>query len=187
MASDDTVTALVLDESVVAHGEPVHFGGFPGVWAAEHPVAVRELGFDTDEDALDRVRELGLPLTETTVPADGGKPLPVPNHMPGADEVRGTDWKPQPGEPGAQLQPGETFPPSLGPVTVAEVAEELASPLDVNVEPALEVVAATPADELDALELAEQSGRDRTTVLQAIAARREELAAATPVDEGEGE
>lgn len=183
MASD-TVPALVLDQETVAHGEPVHFGVYPGVWAKGTPIAVRDLGFESEEEALDRARELGLPLTETTVAADAGVTLlPRPNAAPSLDEVRNQDWDPEPGEPGAQLAPGEAFPPDPR-VALDQRAEQLAAPLDVNVDEALAVVAGAPLEELDALELAETEGRNRSSVLAAIADRR--AAAAPPEQPGEG-
>lgn len=43
------------------------FAGFPGLWSQGVPVAVADLGFETDDQAYAAVDELGLPLTQTTV------------------------------------------------------------------------------------------------------------------------
>lgn len=78
-----TETALELDVEQAGHtrGEAVAFGGFPGVWEPGRPVAVSELGFDTDADALALVEELELPLRKVKVEA-GSAPMPDrPNHV----------------------------------------------------------------------------------------------------------
>jgi hypothetical protein len=74
--------AFVLDTDAAGYtgGEGVHFGDFPGVWAPGAPVALRELGFDTAEDARAAAKDLGLPLKEISVDA-GSAPMPErPNH-----------------------------------------------------------------------------------------------------------
>lgn len=54
--------ALVLDDPSVASSVPRVFAGFPGLWSAGVPVAVADLGFESDAAAFARVDELGLPL-----------------------------------------------------------------------------------------------------------------------------
>jgi hypothetical protein len=95
------VPALVLDDPAHVGAEPVHFSGFPGLWAPGHPVRVSLLGFDTDDEALARAEELGLPLTVTKVEPGKGE-MPVVEQL----------------EVGAQLEPGEAFPPD--PVAIVE-------------------------------------------------------------------
>lgn len=60
------VKALELDTAAAGYsgGEAVHFGDFPGMWAPGAPIAVSELGFDTEKEALAAVKTLGLPLRE---------------------------------------------------------------------------------------------------------------------------
>jgi hypothetical protein len=84
MAAKDKVKALVLDAEAAGYSgtDAVHFGDFPGVWTPGQPVAVSELGFDTDKDALAAVKTLGLPLREVSV-EQGSAPMPErPNHAP---------------------------------------------------------------------------------------------------------
>lgn len=76
------VKALELDTAAAGYTgtDPVHFGGFPGMWAPDRPIALAELGFDTERDARDAVKELGLPLREVMAdPADARMPE-RPNH-----------------------------------------------------------------------------------------------------------
>ncbi len=167
----DKQTALVLDDDSVAHGEPVHFGNFPGLWVVGQPVAVSELGFESEDEALARVEELGLPLKTLTVTA-GSSPMPArANHLPGLDEVRGSDWKPEPGQPGAELQPGEVFPPD--PFRPAELDLAILTMLDGSAADAVSAIEAfdgTAAD-LDALYAEEKARKNRSSVLAAIDAR----------------
>lgn len=104
--SRPTETALELDVEAAGYtrGEAVHFGSFPGVWEPGRPVAVGELGFDTDEEALARVAELGLPLRKLRVPA-GSAPMPErPNHVPAEAAEVVEDGA---GEPAPEAQPTE--------------------------------------------------------------------------------
>lgn len=81
--SKTTEAAFELDADAAGytHGEAVHFGSFPGVWFVEQPIAVSELGFDSEQEAVDRVAELGLPLRKTRVPV-GSAPMPErTNHV----------------------------------------------------------------------------------------------------------
>lgn len=178
--------ALVYEDDAVTHGEPVHFGGFPGLWVQGRPVAVAELGFETVEDAYKAVEELGLPLNQTTVAVGEGAMPDMGGRAPSLDEVRGTDWKPEPGQPGAELAPGEVFPADPArPVEEARLTESL---LDLNAPDAVAAVASVddPA-ELDALAAAEKAGANRKTVTAALKARADELAtaaAAAPPTEG---
>lgn len=81
-AMSDTVKAFVLDDTVTGVAtEPRHFANFPGLWISGQPVAVTELGFDNDDDALTAVAELGLPLKLTKVPVGKGLMPEVPNHV----------------------------------------------------------------------------------------------------------
>lgn len=77
MATQPKVKALVLDADAAGYsgGEAVHFGGFPGVWAPGQPIAITELGFDSERDARDAVKALELPLREVSVDA-GSAPMP---------------------------------------------------------------------------------------------------------------
>jgi hypothetical protein len=167
--------ALVLEDPAVSHGEPVHFSGFPGLWVVGEPVAVWQLGFDNDDAAFARAEELALPLVQTTVPAGEGAMPDMGGRMPSLDQVRGTDWKPKPGEPGAQLAPGEVFPPD--PARPEEEVRLTESLLDLNAPDAVLALAAVddPA-ELDALAAAEKAGANRKTVNAAISARQKDLA-----------
>lgn len=63
------LAALVLDDPSVASSEPRVFAGFPGLWSPGVPVAVADLGFESDEQALARVDELGLPLKRAKLKA----------------------------------------------------------------------------------------------------------------------
>lgn len=172
--SDNPQPALVLDDPSVSHSEPVHFGGFPGLWAVDRPIAVSELGFDSVDDAYARADELGLPLARTTVAFGDGLMPARDNHLPGAHEV-GPDWKPAPGQPGAELGPGETFPPS--PMSASEVLDEIAPALEPNAD---EVIAAVElvddAATLNAMRASEAAGKARKTVLAALDARLEQVA-----------
>lgn len=88
-----TVTALELDAEAAGYtgGEALHFGGFPGVWSPGQPVAVSELGFESEQDALDRARELELPLREVRVD-EGSAPMPArPNHLANTDQETALD------------------------------------------------------------------------------------------------
>lgn len=171
---ESTQPALVLDDDSVSHDEPVHFGGFPGLWAKDRPVLVSELGFETLDDAYQAVDELGLPLARTTVAAGEGL-MPVDeNRMPGLDEVRGTDWKPSPGQPGAELGPGEVFPPAPEGAAASAVQPVLAA----NAAEVIDAVAAVAdVTALEAMRASETANKNRSTVLAAIDARVDELGA----------
>jgi hypothetical protein len=86
-------TALVLteeaaEEAGLTGGGPFTFAGvFPGVWHVGQPVAVSELGFDDDDEAVDRAEELGLPLSTTTVAEGEGKADRGDNHAPSERQV----------------------------------------------------------------------------------------------------
>lgn len=168
--------ALVLEDDSVSHGEPVHFGGFPGLWIKGQPVAVSELGFESVDDAHKRVDELNLPLAQTTVAQGEGLMPDMGDRMPGLDEVRGVkDWKPERGQPGADLQPGEVFP--ADPERPAEEERLTSSLLDLNAPDAVAAIASVddPA-ELDQLAAAEKAGKNRQTVKAALTARQKEVA-----------
>jgi hypothetical protein len=106
--------ALVLEDPAVSHGEPVHFSGSPASGSWGEPVAVSQLGFDNDDAAFARAEELALPLVQTTVAAGEGAMPDMGGRMPSLDEVRGTDWKPKPGEPGARARAGRGVPAGPG-------------------------------------------------------------------------
>jgi hypothetical protein len=89
------VSELALELDVEAAGEgrglEVHFSNFPGVWAPERPIAVTELGFDTVDEALARVDELGLPLRQVDVEA-GSAPMPArDNQIASEDQARAVE------------------------------------------------------------------------------------------------
>lgn len=86
--SAKTETAFVLPvEAAGASGEPVHFGGFPGVWFPGQPIAVSELGFASVKEARAARSELAGALVEKTVKV-GSAPMPqVENHVAGAPYV----------------------------------------------------------------------------------------------------
>lgn len=70
---------------------PLTFPGFPGVWsqgeAIEAQVFVDARVFHSVGEMQERVRELGVPLEETSV-AKGAAPLPArDNHVPNAEEA----------------------------------------------------------------------------------------------------
>lgn len=160
--------ALVLAETAVFSGEAVHFANFPGRYAPGEPVAFDELDLGGDDAVRARVEELGLPLDETTVAAGEGLPLRDDNRAPGADEVRGTDWQPEPGEPGGPLEPGETFPPT----TVTPTATDVSAALDANAPDVIDAV--NRIDDLATLQAmldAEKAGKNRSTVTGALEAR----------------
>lgn len=80
-ATTEAALELDVDAAGYTRGEGVHFGGFPGIWYPERPVAVSELGLDHDVDVAALVEELGLPLTLVDVP-HGSAPMPEqPNRM----------------------------------------------------------------------------------------------------------
>jgi hypothetical protein len=108
MAAKDKVKALVLDAEAAGYSgtDAVHFGDFPGVWAPGQPVAVSELGFDTEKDALARVKELGLPLREVQVDAGSARMPDRPNHAPA--------------EPAAAEEPAPAPAPEPEPAPVVE-------------------------------------------------------------------
>lgn len=147
----------MLDVDVV-QSEAVHFAGFPGLWLADRPIAVSELGFATDDDAYAAVDELGLPLAQTTVAEGAGLMPEVANHVPAGvvpvfDHLEAVDGN---------------------EVVVADpYADAVAANADVLIE---SIAATTEVDVLDGLEAAETAGKSRTTVLQAITDRRAELA-----------
>lgn len=128
MADSNTEPALVLDDEAVSGREPVHFGGFPGTFLPGRPVAISALGFNTADEALGLVEELGLPLSETEVETGEGAPPPRVNHALGELEALGMsrEYVPPPGSPGAQLADGESFPPARDPVTAGD--EEATGP-----------------------------------------------------------
>ena len=68
----DKVKALELDTAAASYSgtDAVHFGDFPGMWTPGAPIAVSELGFDTEKEALAAVKELGLPLRAVQVEAE---------------------------------------------------------------------------------------------------------------------
>jgi hypothetical protein len=78
------VKALELDTAAAGYTgtEPVHFGDFPGMWQPGRPIALSELGFDTEKDALAAVKELGLPLREVSAEAGKARMPERPNHAP---------------------------------------------------------------------------------------------------------
>lgn len=78
----DKVKALELDTAAAGYSgtDAVHFGDFPGMWAPGHPVAVSELGFDTEKEALAAVKALGLPLREVSVEQGTARMPERPNH-----------------------------------------------------------------------------------------------------------
>lgn len=85
----DKVKALELDTAAAGYSgtDAVHFGDFPGMWAPGHPVAVSELGFDTEKEALAAVKALGLPLREVHVEQGSARMPERLNHAPSeADE-----------------------------------------------------------------------------------------------------
>lgn len=88
-----TSHALELDTEASGYtrSDGVHFGGFPGVWAPGQPVEISELGFDSEDEALARVDELGLPLRQVNV-EPGSAPMPArPNHLFSEDQQRVLD------------------------------------------------------------------------------------------------
>ena len=76
------VKAFELDTEAAGYtgGDGVHFGDFPGVWEPGRPIAVSELGFDTDKQARDLVKELGLPLREVQADLADALMPERPNH-----------------------------------------------------------------------------------------------------------
>lgn len=95
-------TALELDTDAAGYtrSEPVHFGSFPGVWEPGRPIAVSELGFASEEEALAAVADLELPLRQVRVDA-GSAPMPErPNHLLSQEAQRVLDMElePAPGE-----------------------------------------------------------------------------------------
>ena len=144
----DTVPALVLDDTVTgAASEPVHFANFGGLWLEGQAVAVSELGFESDAAAYAAVEEAGLPLVKTKVKSGEGAMPAVENHYAAGEE-------PEPLEP---------------LVPAAELVEENADDLIAH------VANVGDTDTLDDLAAAEKDGKNRTTVLAAIEARREAL------------
>lgn len=84
-------TAFVLDDEGLAGGGPVNLAGFPGMWTPGEPIAASEFiragAFDTVEEMRDRVRELGMPLKETSV-GEGTAPMTGrANHAPNSEEA----------------------------------------------------------------------------------------------------
>lgn len=166
-----TVPALVFESDAHASSEAVHFANFPGVWYVGQPIAVSELGFDTGDEAQAAVAAAGLPLSSTTVAEGDGLMPQVPGTMPGADEARATGWTPQPGDPGAELAPGEVFPPD--PPRPAEEDLLESTILDMNAGDAVAAIEEiSDTAELDALTARETAGKNRTTVLKALADRK---------------
>lgn len=115
-------SALVLDDPSVSTSELRHFSGFPGLWGLDRPIAISELGFESEDAALARVEELNLPLAKTTVDHGEGLMPKQPNHLPSHEEALRTGWTPQPGEPGAVLTGDEVFPPHAYGVTDTDLA-----------------------------------------------------------------
>lgn len=99
------VKAFELDTAAAGYtgSEPVHFGGFPGVWEPGRPIALTELGFDTEKGARDAVKELGLPLREVAADAAAARMPERPNHAatePDAAAVPTSEAEtPKPAEP----------------------------------------------------------------------------------------
>jgi hypothetical protein len=87
MASE-TALELDVDAAGYTRSEGVHFGGFPGVWEPGRPVAVSELGFDTEEEALALVDELELPLRPVQVDAGSARMPERPNHLLSQEQQR---------------------------------------------------------------------------------------------------
>lgn len=74
-----TEIALVLPAARTVGSEPVHFGGFPGLWYPERPIALSALGFETPDEALEAARELPLVTMRVEV---GSAPMPErENHV----------------------------------------------------------------------------------------------------------
>lgn len=88
-----TEIALELDTEAAGYTklEPVHFGGFPGLWAPGIPVAVSELGFESEQAALDQVAELDLPLKQVNVDVGTAPALARPNHVLSEEQKRALD------------------------------------------------------------------------------------------------
>lgn len=82
MSEAKSETAFVLPAAAVGgSSEPVHFGGFPGVWTPGEPIAVSELGFATVKEAREAKNDLAADLVEKTVKA-GSAPMPAAdNHI----------------------------------------------------------------------------------------------------------
>lgn len=163
----DTVQALVLDDTVKVSLEPVHFAGFPGLWITDRPVAVSELGFDNEDEALATVDELGLPLELTTVAVGEGLMPEVPNHVRAGEVPVSIDVDDAEVETVEEPAASDPFAEA-----VALTAEKLI--------PAIE--AATDLDWLVTLEAEEKASKNRSSVVAAIDERR---AALTPPDEEE--
>ena len=163
----DTVKALVLDDTVTGAAEPVHFAGFPGLWVEGRPVAVTELGFESDDVALATVADLGLPLELTSVaPGDGLMPE-VPNHVPaGVTPVFVGDELDHVVEPAPPADP-------FADAVKANADDVIASVEKLNDLP-----------QLGALKAAELAGKNRSTVIAALDARTAQLAPDDP--EGAG-
>lgn len=161
----DTVQALVLDDTVTGGAEPVHFANFPGLWISGQPVAVSELGFENEDVALDRVDELGLPLTLTKVPVGEGRMPEVANHVRAGEVPVSIDVAEATVETVAEPEASDPF---------AELVALKADDLVVAVE------AADDLDWLATLEAEEKASKSRTSVLAAIAERRAALTPAEP-------
>jgi len=153
----DTIKALVLDDTVSAP-EAKHFANFPGLWITGHPVAVSELGFDSEEEALAAVEALGLPLKLTKVPIGEGLMPEVANHVRAGEvpvsfvdgEVETVD-EPEVSDPFAVL--------------VALKADDLVTAVETSDDLAW----------LDTLEAEEKASKARSSVLAAIDERRATL------------
>lgn len=76
------VKAFELDTEAAGYTgtEPVHFGGFPGTWQPGRPIAVTELGFDTEKEAREQVKQLALPLREVQADLADARMPERPNH-----------------------------------------------------------------------------------------------------------
>jgi hypothetical protein len=141
MPSAEKETALVLSQDAVAASgsSPVHFPGFPGVWAPDQPIAVSALGFGSEKEALAEVKLRGLPLEEKKVDV-GSAPMPArPNHIPSG---------PAPAAAEAEAPAEETAPEAKWPQTHAEL-DDLGDEYDVEFEADAKV-----ADKIAALEAA---------------------------------
>ena len=77
----DKETALVLPVGATVGSEAIHFGGFPGQWYPGRPIAVSELGFETEDEALEAAKD--LPLVVKVVPIGSASAPERENHVSG--------------------------------------------------------------------------------------------------------
>jgi hypothetical protein len=87
MPEGKTEPAVVFQDDSHTGTDLVHFGGYPGVFMPGKKVAVTEIEFDDPKDAVDRAKELGLPLEKTTVAVGRGKMVARENHAPSDADV----------------------------------------------------------------------------------------------------